>query len=107
MSAKQHECFSVTCDVCQESYTDSETDTILHYGSKDEALSTAEDYEWHVGPDGTAICDNEDDAHTAAILAMHAAGVNPEHGCWVMTRNEEGMPYSHWLRPDDTAGSET
>lgn len=76
MTIKQHTCFTVHCDECNDAYGNGDGVT-LHYDSAAEALSEAEGYDWVELPNGRLACDSciyrmekagtivacEDDAH--------------------------------------------
>lgn len=92
MSVKTHQCFTVACDVCGENVTSAFDDGIIvHFDSEADGLSSAEDGDWHTGQNGEAICDNGDVKHLAAIRALHAAGMDENHWCWLVEDDEDDV----------------
>jgi hypothetical protein len=87
MAIKEHRCFTVACDVCGAE-NEGGYDLTAHYDSAAEALSAAEDYEWHTTPAGRAVCDREDAAHHKAIRELHAAAPEPCR-CWIAENDAE------------------
>lgn len=88
MAIKTHSCISVACDVCKNEF-EGYWGVVRHYDDRDEAIQDARDYEWHVALDGSVVCSTEDTAHRDAIRKQHAAGMEPDHYCWILGAEED------------------
>lgn len=78
----KHSCVAIACDVCKDQF-EGGYEGIRHFDDEDEAFQDVREYEWHVALDGSVVCPAENAAHTDRIREQHAAGMEPDHWCWI------------------------
>lgn len=83
-----HNCVSAACDVCKEKF-EGGYDGIRHFDDEADAHEQLREYEWHVGLDGSIVCPVDNAAHWDAIREQHAAGMEPDHWCWILSADED------------------
>lgn len=89
MAVISRRCFTVTCDVCGRAMRDWDDTFDVHFDTQADVLGAAEDGDWHASASGAAVCTEEDEAHLAAIRALHGDGIGDGHWCWVRGRDED------------------
>lgn len=73
MSAKQHTCFTVVCDICGVEHESPYVGMFLHRDDPEHAAEDVRDYDWAATENAErAVCPADDDAHRAAHAEVMA-----------------------------------
>lgn len=73
MPVRARWCFVAACDVCDETLTDFDTESTLHFDDETTAEQIAQHSKWLVLPRTSIlrlVCPTEDEQHRAAINAL-------------------------------------
>lgn len=100
MSAKERTYYSISCDVCGEEFTDSDSWASPLFDSAEAAAEAAREYDWAATLDGhRVVCDSNDADHTEVYEAVSAES-DLEHKSWKLIerglRNDPAAPHGRW-----------